>query len=364
MPFRNIYSDKKVLVTGHTGFKGSWLISWLHLLNAKIYGLALDPPSKPSHYEVCHLSELLENDFRGDIRDPKLVKQYIAEIEPDFIFHLAAQSLVKESHESPEETFSVNVIGTLNLLEGLRLLKNKFVAVLITSDKCYENLEWPWGYRETDRLGGLDPYSASKASTEILIRAYIKSFFQSVDGRIGIARAGNVIGGGDWAKDRIVPDCMSAWAKGDIVELRNPYSTRPWQHVLEPLSGYLCLGEALSDNPSLHGEPFNFGPPARQNATVLELVEEMKCHWEDVRWKEFVHSSSDRVYEAGLLKLNCDKALQYLGWEAVFNFQQTVEVTTKWYKAYYEGNCNVDLTTSQIHQYRKLAQDVGLPWVK
>jgi len=279
----NIYKNKVVLVTGHTGFKGSWLVSWLTLLGARVIGLSLDLPSKPSNFEVAGLRNIVK-DYRIDIRDNFAVCRVIRECQPDFVFHLAAKALVRTSYVSPLDTLTTNAIGTANVLEGLRHLNKKAVAIMITSDKVYDNVEWEYSYRESDRLGGSDPYSASKGAAELTIKSFIYSFFP-MDGlvRIGIGRAGNVIGGGDWALDRIVPDCVRAWSVGEAALLRNPIATRPWQHVLEPLSGYLALANELYDRPDLHGQPFNFGPPANQNHTVLELVQVMSRHWDKVR---------------------------------------------------------------------------------
>jgi CDP-glucose 4,6-dehydratase len=352
--FGNILNNKTVLITGHTGFKGSWLSMWLTSLGAKVIGVALDPPSQPSHFEVAGLAEILE-DHRLDIRDGSALKSLVSQIQPDFVFHLAAKALVRESYNDPIVTYQTNVLGTLNLLEALRPLKTKCTCILITSDKCYENVEWVWGYRETDSLGGPDPYSASKGAAELAIRSHIKSFFPK-DGSVNIAvgRAGNVIGGGDWASDRIVPDCVRSWAKGETVQLRNPQATRPWQHVLEPLSGYLALAIHMSQNSELHGEPFNFGPPAYQNHPVLELVKAMSNHWKQVRWED-ITTSGEQPYESGLLKLNCDKALHYLDWQATLSFTETVRMTAEWYRSYYENSSTIrEVTLSQISKYETL----------
>jgi len=358
----NIFKNKKVLITGHTGFKGSWLATWLELLQAKVIGVALEPPTKPSLFEVTGLSKILE-DHRLDIRNSEDLKCILSKTQPDFVFHLAAQPLVRQSYLDPLETYQTNVLGTFNLLEGLRLLKKPCTAVLITSDKCYDNVDWVWGYRETDKLGGPDPYSASKGATELVISSHVKSFFPK-DGavRIAVGRAGNVIGGGDWAKDRIVPDCVRSWAKGQTVKLRNPSATRPWQHVLEPLSGYLALCTELHNKPELHGEPFNFGPPAHQNHTVLELVSAMSTYWNKVSWEE-VYDSREKLYESGLLKLNCDKALDHLHWQAILPFQETVRMTAEWYRSYYENPSTIrEMTFSHIREYEGLAQDKEMRW--
>jgi len=345
------FQNKTVLITGHTGFKGSWLSVWLHTLGANVVGVALDLPSQPSHFEVAGLSTLLE-DHRFDIRDGSALKKLVLHTQPDFVFHLAAQALVRLSYDDPVGTYQTNAIGTLNLLEALRPLKKQCTVVLITSDKCYDNVECIWGYRETDTLGGPDPYSASKGMAELLIRSYVASFFpKDGDVRIAVGRAGNVIGGGDWASDRIVPDCVRSWAKGETVELRNPNATRPWQHVLEPLSGYLTLAAELYKNPELHGEPFNFGPPSHQNHTVLELVQEMSGHWNQVRWDD-ISTSGEHPYESALLKLNCDKALHHLRWQAILSFEETIRMTAEWYRSCYENPSIIQqVTLAQIRKY-------------
>ena len=361
--FADLFKKRSVLVTGHTGFKGSWLTTWLNLMGANVIGVSLNPPSQPSHFEVAELAKSIE-DNRLDIRDGDELKLLVSRTQPDFVFHLAAQPLVLQSYLDPVETYQTNVLGTLNLLEALRSLKKKCTSVLITSDKCYKNVEWVWGYRETDPLGGQDPYSASKGAAELVISSHVKLFFQT-DGpvRIAIGRAGNVIGGGDWAQDRVVPDCVRSWAKEEPAQLRNPQSTRPWQHVLEPLSGYLNLAAELSQRSELHGEPFNFGPPAHQNHTVMELVQEMSKYWVKVRWED-TSDIDKQPYESGLLKLNCDKALHYLQWQAVLPFQETVRLTAEWYRSYYENPSTIrDVTLSQIQEYESYARDKGMMWV-
>jgi CDP-glucose 4,6-dehydratase len=359
------FSGKTVLITGHTGFKGSWLTVWLKELGAKVVGISLDPPTEPSHFSTADLAAGMV-DLRIDIRDKKDLEETIISVQPDFVFHLAAQALVRSSYEDPLATWQINVLGTLHVLEALRKLDKSCAAVIITSDKCYDNLEWVWGYRETDAIGGLDPYSASKGAAEMAIRSHIKSFFPKSSSKVRIAsvRAGNVIGGGDWAEDRIIPDCVKAWSKNNLVELRNPHSTRPWQHVLEPLSGYLSLAIALTYQPELHGEPFNFGPQAQQNRSVLELVKQMALHWEQVRWKE-VSGSAAGPYESGLLKLNCDKSLHYLQWHAVMDFEDTVRMTAEWYQAYYQKSTKIGMITiMQIAAYTAIAKQRGLAWAQ
>ena len=359
------YRGKTVLVTGHTGFKGAWLTAWLKQLGAKVVGIALDPLTNPSHFAAANLADGII-DLRIDILDHTGLERAIVDAQPDFVFHLAAQALVRKSYDDPIETWQTNVLGTLHVLESLRKLHKPCVAVLITSDKCYDNVEWVWGYRETDAMGGPDPYSASKGAAELVIRSHIKSYFPKATSKVRIAsvRAGNVIGGGDWSADRIVPDCVKAWSSGNVVDLRNPHSTRPWQHVLEPLGAYLTHAKALSLRPELHGESFNFGPPAQQNHSVLELVQQMALHWDKVRWQD-VSESTIGPYESGLLKLNCDKALYYLNWRAVMGFEDTVRMTSEWYKAYYQQPEKIAATTnSQIQAYTAIAKQQGLLWAQ
>lgn len=361
--FKSVFKGKRVIITGHTGFKGSWLSIWLKQLGSDVIGISMDIPSNPSHFIASGISEKIQ-DYRLDIRDISKLKEIFSLEKPDFVFHLAAQPLVRLSYQDPLLTYSSNVIGTANVLEALREQTNKCTAVLITSDKCYDNVEWVWGYRETDALGGPDPYSASKGAAELVIKSYIKSFFNKQDSKvkIGIGRAGNVIGGGDWALDRIVPDCVRAWSKGDSVPLRNPMATRPWQHVLEPLSGYLNLAMKLNEDSSIHGEPFNFGPAAENNQTVLDLVKEMQFHWEQVKYSD-ESNKYDGPYESGLLKLNCDKALYHLKWKAVLDFQTTIKMTSEWYKNYYDNSKSVlQFSENQIQQYSGIAADKGLDW--
>ncbi len=353
----NFYSGKNVLVTGHTGFKGSWLTAWLKLLGANVTGISLDPPSRPSHFETASIRDGIL-DLRVDIRNANVISESIASIKPDFIFHLAAQSLVHKAFKEPIETWQTNVMGTINILNALRELKNPCVATLITSDKCYQNLEWVWGYRESDRLGGNDPYSSSKASAELAIQSYVNSYFSKEKSKVRIvsARAGNVIGGGDWAADRLIPDCIKSWTKNETVILRNPYSTRPWQHVLEPIGGYLQLALKVSQDSRLHGESFNFGPDPANEYSVLELVSEFSRHWDKVKWEQS-SSVSSQIKESRLLKLNCDKAAQLIDWRAKLNFAQTVKLTAEWYKQFFENSTSIKETTKlQITNYTDLLQ--------
>lgn len=360
----NFYNGKTVLLTGHTGFKGTWLATWLSSLGAKVVGLADGLPSEPSNFAASNVGAFVD-DRRIDIRDYEAVERLVKEVEPDFVFHLAAQALVRQSYATPLDTFEVNGMGTANILEAIRGLKKSVVAVMITSDKAYDNVEWVWGYRETDRIGGKDPYSASKGVAELVIRSYVASYFREGGNvRLGITRAGNVIGGGDWASDRIVPDCMKAWSRGETVEIRSPNATRPWQHVLEPLSGYLVLGKELAEKRNQHGEAYNFGPPANQNHTVGELIDGMKEHWSSVQWSDI--SSHQHLHEAGLLKLNCDKAFAELDWLPTLKFEETVRLTVEWYKAYYGKSLKSmhEFTLSQIAEYTKLAAARGMAWAR
>jgi CDP-glucose 4,6-dehydratase len=353
----NFYSGKNVIVTGHTGFKGSWLTAWLKLLGANVTGISLDPPTIPSHFETALIRDGIL-DLRVDIRDANVISEFITSVKPDFIFHLAAQSLVHKAFNEPIETWQTNVMGTVNILNALRELKNPCVATLITSDKCYQNLEWVWGYRESDRLGGNDPYSSSKASAELAIHSYVNSYFSKEKSKVRIvsARAGNVIGGGDWAADRLIPDCIKSWSKNETAILRNPHSTRPWQHVLEPIGGYLQLALKVSEDSRLHGESFNFGPDPANEYSVQELVSEFSRHWDKVKWEQS-SSVDSQIKESRLLKLNCDKAAQLIDWRAKLDFAQTVKLTAEWYKQFFENSTSINETTKlQITNYADLLQ--------
>ena len=334
----SLFINKKILITGCTGFKGSWLSIWLNILGAKIYGLALKPPTKPSLFDEAKLENIVENNII-DIRDSKKVTNLINKIKPDYIFHLAAQPLVHHSYLNPIETWHTNVMGTVNILDSLRTLDKKCIGVIITSDKCYENQEWLWGYRETDSLGGDDPYSASKGSAELAFKSYYKSFFydsKCVKTRVASARAGNVIGGGDWAENRIVPDCIKAWSKDLTVVIKSPKSTRPFQHVLEPLSGYISLAEKLNLIEEINGQSFNFGPLSNANYNVIDVVKELSKNWESSKWK--ISTNKNEFSESKLLKLNCDKALSLLNWEPTLNFEKTMQLTSNWYFDFYNKN--------------------------
>jgi CDP-glucose 4,6-dehydratase len=365
--FKDIYKDKKVLLTGHTGFKGSWLTAWLIKLGANVVGVSKNIPTKPSMFEELKLKNKIKH-YQEDIRNLTKMKDIIAKEKPEFLFHIAAQAIVSTSYSDPIETISSNVIGTTNLLESLRISNHKCSAIFITSDKAYDNLEQVWGYKEDDKMGGKDIYSGSKGAAELIIKSYYQSFFKAknCNVKLAIGRAGNVIGGGDWAKDRIVVDCMQAWSKGEIVEIRAPKATRPWQHVLEPLSGYLNLLAKLYENESLHGEAFNFGPRAEQNHTVEDLLINLSKYWDfkDVN-DAYKVTGNIPFHEAGLLKLNCDKALFYLKWQANLDYKDTIKFTSEWYYDFYNTDKSIlDKTLEQIVEYENMAKQKGLKWME
>ncbi len=365
IPFSDIYKGRKVLVTGHTGFKGSWLTAWLLKLGAQVVGVSKDIPTQPSMFEEMGLEKRITH-IRADIRDLKKMREVMASASPDFIFHLAAQAIVSESYADPVETLSTNVIGTMNILETLRIVSKPCTAVIITSDKCYDNVEWVWGYRETDSLGGKDIYSGSKGAAELVIKSYVHSFFtKNHPVRVVVGRAGNVIGGGDWAKDRIVADCMRAWSEKRVVDIRSPRATRPWQHVLEPLSGYLTLGRAVAERPELHGEAFNFGPRAEQNHTVVDLLSHLSRHWGFASPEQAYRITTDvPFHEAGLLKLNCDKALFHLKWEPNLDYGETIRLAGEWYATYYQNKPDMyALTSKQIEFYENAAAERKRSWI-
>ena len=364
MIFEDIYKDKKVIVTGHTGFKGSWLSIWLHNLGAIVYGISLSEKSEGSNYDSSNLKEKIK-DIRSDIANLDEIKKDILDIKPDFIFHLAAQALVGESYINPHTTFNTNVMGSINILESVKDLKKECVVIMITSDKVYQNKETFWGYKETDKIWGKDPYSASKSMVEIAIESYLSSFLGPGNNniKIGITRAGNVIGGGDWSLNRLVPDCMKSWSKNNTVKIRNPDSTRPWQHVLEPLSGYLLLGFYLKHN-KFNGEAYNFGPNDRNNYSVRDVINQMSNLWDQVTWEDISNEKAN-FHESNLLKLNCEKAWHDLEWFPVLSFPETISYTTKWYKHYYKHNsCMFEFSSNQINNYVKTAKRMKVPWAK
>lgn len=352
-----VYSNKKVLITGHTGFKGSWLAYWLLKLNADVYGYSIDIPTNPSLFEQLNLKEKLVHK-EGDVRDFMKLKDYIDETKPDIIFHLAAQSIVGESYINPIYTVETNIIGTVNLMEAVRQLGHKTNIVTISSDKCYENREWLFGYRENDAMGGYDPYSASKGAMEIMISSWRRSFFNSDNFnthgiKLASVRAGNVIGGGDWADDRIIPDCFRHLLKSEPIELRSPQAMRPWQHVLEPLGGYLLLGSKLltakNEESAKYCDNFNFGPLISSNQSVGTLVDLLLEYWGTGKG---IKRKKSNFHEASLLNLSITKAYHTLNWHPVWNFKTTVAKTVEWYKAFSEDPVKIlEITSKQIEDY-------------
>ena len=365
MMFKNIFSGKKVLITGHTGFKGSWLSTWLLHLGANVIGISKDIPTKPSMFKVLGLENNIEH-HSEDIRNFGALYKIIKQEEPEFIFHLAAQAIVSTSYSNPIETITSNVIGTTHILESLRLINHKCTLVVVTSDKAYDNVEQVWGYKENDNMGGKDIYSGSKGAAELVIKSYYHSFFKlsGSNVRLSVARAGNVIGGGDWAKDRIIVDTMVAWSKGEKVEIRSPNSTRPWQHVLEPLSGYLSLAQQLQADITLNGEGFNFGPRAEQNRTVQELLEDSCKHWNVQPENAFAVTGNSQFQESSLLKLNCDKALSLLKWVPNLEYNETIRFTNEWYYNFYQNIVMTDKTLDQIQEYQNVAKAKELTWTE
>jgi len=359
--FGNVYKDKKVLITGNTGFKGSWLAIWLLNLGARVVGYSLDIPTDPNHHEILNL------DFEtisGDVRDLEKLRKVVKSIQPDIIFNMAAQSLVRKSYESPVETFETNVFGTVNVFEACRKTDPVKAIVNITSDKCYENKEWIWGYRENDPVGGYDPYSASKGCAELVTASYRKSFFPLEEYQkshhilVASARSGNVIGGGDWGDDRLVPDIMRAASQNEKTIIRNPQATRPWQHVLEPLSGYLLLGGLLIEGKKKISGAWNFGPSDEGHRDVLSVIKELHKHWSNIDYK--IKADEKNLHEANLLKLDCSKAYAKLKWKSVWDTSTTIAKTAQWYRTYYESE-HV-LSEEQLTQYITDAQHKKISW--
>lgn len=352
MKYKNIFNKKKILITGHTGFKGSWLTLWLQSLGAKVIGVSKNIPTSPSHYVSLGIDKKILSE-KIDIKNLNRLRKVFTKHQPDFVFHLAAQSIVRKSYLEPVETWKTNLIGTLNVLEALRGIKKICTAVLITSDKAYKNLEIKRGYIETDIIGGIDPYGASKSAAEIVIQSYIKSFFSHNKNKVSIAvaRAGNVIGGGDWSQDRLVPDCIKSCIKGKTVILRNPKSTRPWQHVLEVINGYLTLACKLRKNKNFHGEAFNFGPNLKRNHQVQEVASEMKKNWGRIKWKTKVNK---KFFENTLLQLDSSKSKKKLSWKSSLGFNKTIFLTVDWYRNFFEKkNSIISKSLSQILYYER-----------
>ena len=350
-----------MLVTGHTGFKGSWLSLWLKMLGAELYGISLSIPTNPSHFE--NLKIKFKQDIRLNISKTDEVKKIIKNISPDFIFHLAAQPIVSDSFVDPINTFLSNTIGTANILDSLKELKTKCVVVLITSDKAYDNLEIKRGYHENDKLGGADPYSASKGAAELIISSYIRSYFSNDNYiKIGVGRAGNVIGGGDWAKNRIIPDVVRSVISNDTLIVRSPNATRPWQHVLEPISGYLSLAIELYENDKSHGEAFNFGPFFNEDYKVSQVLDELKKTFKNLNWKVVTSTS---FKESTLLKLDCSKALEKLDWKSTLSFKETIDFTSSWYLNFLQNQDKIHLfSESQIYEYIEIAKTKKIKWTQ
>lgn len=351
--FKDTYRSKRVLVTGDTGFKGSWLSLWLHELGADVVGYALPPERDQDHFNLISLDKIIHH-IDGDIRNSTELKKVFDDFQPDFLFHLAAQTLVKFSYQEPKLTFDTNIGGSVNILELVRSTPSLRSVIYVTSDKCYKNRESTKGYREDDELGGHDPYSASKAASEIVFSAYMDSFLKARK-EFGAAsvRAGNVIGGGDWAQDRIVPDCIKALQAGHPIKLRSPDSTRPWQHVLEPLAGYLLLAAKIDSNPEKYSGSWNFGPKDESIRTVRDLVERIIRPWGKDRFQIGVQQKD--FHETKLLHLNCDKACQILDWQPCWGFDRAVDETTYWYKKVSSGESALEMSKQQIKKYAEEA---------
>ncbi len=359
--FGGAYQGRRVLLTGHTGFKGSWLSIWLNRMGAEVSGLALAPDTTPSLFSLAGLETAIHQHTICDIRDYPALLATVQAARPEIIFHLAAQPLVRRSYREPRETIDTNVTGTANLLEAARQTESTRAVVVVTTDKCYENKEWHWGYRENDRLGGHDPYSASKACAELVAGAYRSSFFE-VDPVVGLAtaRAGNVIGGGDWAEDRIIPDAIRAAEDGVPLEVRNPQAVRPWQHVLEPLSGYLTLGACLLQEPGKYSQAFNFGPAADDVVRVEHLVSRFIEVYGQGSWISTAEKGAAEPHEAGLLRLACEKANRVLGWREVLSADQALELTASWYRGVLRGGADAaKACQSDIDTFCEEAQKQG-----
>lgn len=352
--FSDVYKNRRVLVTGHTGFKGSWLALWLHTIGADVTGIALDPDTEPSHWRLLKLDV---TDHRIDIREEGALRQAVIDARPEIVFHLAAQPLVRKSYRVPLETWSTNVVGTANVLDACRDVDGLKAIVVVTSDKCYENLETARPFREDDRLGGHDPYSASKAGSEMVAASYRDAFFSKTDTLLATARAGNVIGGGDWSEDRLIPDVVKATEKGESLPIRSPHATRPWQHVLESLSGYLLLGQNLISGRREFQGGWNFGPSSSGAMTVSDVLGQLKKHWPELAWHV---DGTPTPHEAKMLQLDSGKAHQHLHWHPVLTPDQMFTMTAEWYRGFYNRE---DLKSMrQLEEYCLSARKAGAVW--
>lgn len=357
----NFFKGKKIFITGHTGFKGSWLCLFLNKLGAEIYGYALNPPTEPSLFKIAQIDQFISSVI-GDIRDIDKLKETIEKVQPEIVIHLAAQPLVRESYIHPIETYQTNVMGTANLLEACRNIPTIKAIVNVTTDKCYENKEWVWGYRENEPLGGYDPYSSSKACSELITSAYRNSFYSPKEYHkhgvaIASARAGNVIGGGDWANDRLIPDFIRAISQKKQVKIRNPHAIRPWQHVMEPLTGYLMLAERLYSEGTAFGEAWNFGPDDN-DARNVEWVIKTICYLWGNEASYSVDSNHRQLHEANYLKLDCSKAKLKLGWHPVWSIQKALQSIVEWNKAYFNGEDIKNITEKQIEEYLQSMNEI------
>ncbi|MBV9772383.1 MAG: CDP-glucose 4,6-dehydratase [Gemmatimonadetes bacterium] len=349
----SFWAGKRVLVTGHTGFKGSWLALWLQALGAEVTGYSLAPPSTPSLFQLADVAGGMKS-VEGDVRDLERLAATVRSEEPEVVVHMAAQSLVRQSYSDPVETYATNVMGTVHLLEAVRRTPSVRAALVVTSDKCYENREWVWGYRENEPMGGFDPYSNSKGCAELVTSAYRSSFFRpggsTAATAVASARAGNVIGGGDWAADRLIPDMLRAFLAGEPVRIRNPHAIRPWQHVLEPLAGYLRLAERLCEGGGDYAEGWNFGADDRESRPVSWIVERLTALWgEGARWEL---DAGEHPHEAHYLKLDCSKARERLGWTPRLPLEAALEWIVEWYRAYRSGDDVRGITEAQISRYQ------------
>ncbi|MGF7049229.1 CDP-glucose 4,6-dehydratase [Paenibacillus sp. DS2015] len=351
---KSFWKDKRVFLTGHTGFKGSWLCLWLSSMGAKVTGYSLEPSTQPSLYELCQIQSLIHRSIIADIREKETLQAAMLESQPEIVIHMAAQPLVRESYKNPVDTYSINVMGTVNLFEAVRACESVVAVVNVTTDKCYDNKEWAWGYRENEPLGGYDPYSSSKACSELVTSAYRNSFFNELnDGRsvaVASARAGNVIGGGDWAADRLIPDCVRSIVSGELIKLRNPYSIRPWQHVLEPLGGYLLLAQKLYENGSEYASAWNFGPND-EDAKPVEWIVKSMCQ----KWGAGVNYEIDKdpqPHEAQYLKLDCSKAKNELNWNPRWNLEQAIDRIIEFTLGFQKNENLREICFKQIDQYQ------------